>query len=567
MAPFSLTSRKRLTYTHAMPKRENSPPQGAETEQIVVRLKPFLGIRPGTYLTVLYVIAILLVIFFALFFPGLRSRGSYLVFRGDPDRATVFIDGKFAGSTPCTVFAAKGSRSIEIVKPFYGDRVMTFMAPGRVFATLLVPQRTDVAYHLELDDASGLFDWALDDFARNPIIPEIITKTVSEVLASFGGVPPEEIFQKLADFIENAMYFVTNEQGIREVVNAEALIATKLGFLSPSSAVGFIDKMMLFQAKYDNFASWLILSSSKESSNRILSTTWSSSYAARYFEHVSRMPRETSPAASGGLVRVHGVTLRPIPAGRLLMGRDDVESTLGKTIDLLLAHPVRVSGFYIAETEVTNRQYKIFVDAMPEWKPSNREALTSTGLVSEGYLESWSGDSYPAGSDELPVTGVSWHAASAFCSWLEAGLAASRPGATVRLPTEAEWEWAARGGLRGSPYPSGDKPGRSVFFVDGASGPGPAGSSEPNGYGLRDMAGNVWEWCADSFAPAAYLLSSFDAAVNHALAAALPVTSEKVVRGGAWNNPKELLRVYTRGSQPADWCTSQLGFRPAATIP
>jgi len=60
---------------------------------------------------------------------------------------------------------------------------------------------------------------------------------------------------------------------------------------------------------------------------------------------------------------------------------------------------------------------------------------------------------------------------------------------------------------------------------------------------------------------------SLDPAANRLIAAALPETSEKVVRGGSWNNQKELLRVYTRGSQPADWCTAQLGFRPAATIP
>ncbi len=249
------------------------------------------------------------------------------------------------------------------------------------------------------------------------------------------------------------------------------------------------------------------------------------------------------------------------------MGRDDVERTLGKTIDQLMAHAVRVERFFIAETEVTNRQFQLFVDAVPEWKPSNREALLSTGLVSDGYLVTWNEDRFPADSGDLPVTGISWHAASAYCAWLQTGLVASRPGSIVRLPTEAEWEWAARGGLRGMPYPSGDKPGRSVFFVKDISGPGPAGSSEPNGYGLRDMAGNVWEWCADSFAPAAYLLTSLDPSSNRRFAGSLPETSEKVVRGGSWNNQKELLRVYTRGSQPADWCTSQLGFRPAATIP
>jgi formylglycine-generating enzyme required for sulfatase activity len=232
-----------------------------------------------------------------------------------------------------------------------------------------------------------------------------------------------------------------------------------------------------------------------------------------------------------------------------------------------MAHAIQIEHYYIAETEVTNRQYQLFVDAVPEWKPSNRDTLLSTGLVSDSYLATWVDDRFPAGASDVPVTGVSWHAASAYCAWLQATLTVSRPGSSVRLPTEPEWEWAARGGLRGQPYPTGDTPGRSVFFVKGIAGPGPAGSSEPNGYGLRDMSGNVWEWCADSYTPATYLLSSLDPAANRLIAAALPETSEKVVRGGSWNNRKELLRVYTRGSQPADWCTAQLGFRPAATIP
>ncbi len=249
------------------------------------------------------------------------------------------------------------------------------------------------------------------------------------------------------------------------------------------------------------------------------------------------------------------------------MGRDDVQSALGKSIDQFMAHPVGIDRFLLAETEVTNRQYQLFVDAKPEWKPSNRDTLQSTLLVSDEYLASWIDDRYPAGAADLPVTGVSWHAASAYCAWLQAALAATRPGALVRLPSEAEWEWAARGGLRGMPYPTGDTPGRSIVFATGVTGPGPAGSSEPNGYGLRDMAGNVWEWCADSYAPAAYLLSSIDPAVSRRIAGSLPETSEKVVRGGAWNNEKELLRVYGRGSQPASWCTPYLGFRPAAILP
>jgi iron(II)-dependent oxidoreductase len=555
------------SYTAGMPKRDKTPPQGAEPSEVFVHLKPILGVKPGTYLTVLYVLAALLVFFFLLFYPGLRYRGSYVVFSGAPVRATVLIDGKYAGSTPCTAFVPIGSRSIIIAKPFFSTDSRNEPVPGRVFATLIVPQRRLIEYHLDLVDAPGLFAWALDDFARNPIIPEIISNTASEVVAAYNGDIPQNTLLKLLSFLDNAMLFVTNEQQIRELLIANSIVSAKSGFATPGNLLNVVERIAQLQQEYDNFPAWTILASSREKSKQILATSWSSAYSSRYLVAIKRLSKEPAPGASGGSVSVSGVILRSIPSGTLLMGRDDVESTLGKTIDQLMAHAVHIERFSIAETEVTNRQFQAFVDAVPEWKPSNREALLSTALVSDGYLATWIEDHFPAGSDDLPVTGVSWHAASAYCGWLQARLSASSPGAVVRLPSEAEWEWAARGGLRGSPYPSGEKAGQSVFFVKGISGPGRAGTSEPNGYGLRDMAGNVWEWCSDSYTPAAYLLSSLDPEVNRRLAAALPETSEKVVRGGSWNNQKELLRVYTRGSQPADWCTAQLGFRPAATIP
>jgi formylglycine-generating enzyme required for sulfatase activity len=256
-----------------------------------------------------------------------------------------------------------------------------------------------------------------------------------------------------------------------------------------------------------------------------------------------------------------GFSFRLVPAGILVQGNDEKLENLGSTIDPTLPHPVAVASFAVSETEVTNRQYQAFVDENPEWLPAGREALVQKGLADDQYLAAWAGGRMPAGREDLPVTGVSWHAAAAFCQWLTRKAASAAPGWIARLPSETEWEWAARGGLRGMPYPLGGKPGDSVFFVKGITGPSRAGASQPNGYGLRDLAGNVWEWCTDSYAPAAYLLSSLDPAVNSRLASAVPESREKVVRGGSWNNTPDQAKVFTRGSQPSDWCTPSLGFR------
>ncbi len=115
------------------------------------------------------------------------------------------------------------------------------------------------------------------------------------------------------------------------------------------------------------------------------------------------------------------------------------------------------------------------------------------------------------------------------------------------------------------PYPLGGKPGAAVFFQKGITGPSRAGSSEPNGYGLRDMIGNVWEWCADPFALTANLLSSLDPRANIAIERSLPRGPDHAVRGGAWENPSGVIKVYSRGAQPSEWCTPYLGFRVALT--
>jgi formylglycine-generating enzyme required for sulfatase activity len=221
-----------------------------------------------------------------------------------------------------------------------------------------------------------------------------------------------------------------------------------------------------------------------------------------------------------------------------------------------------VASFLASETEVSNRQYARFLAENPDWRKQNSAALLQQGRVDDAYLADWTEQGYPAGADELPVTGVSFFAAQAFCRWLTGRLPASLAGYEARLPNEAEWEWAARGGLVGGLYPLGDKPQADVFFEPGITGPRSVGASAPNGYGLRDTSGNVWEWCSDWFSPVAYLFSSLDPAHNSAdRSAEIPFGAEKVVRGGSWANEKELVRLYTRASQPPSWCTPYLGFR------
>jgi iron(II)-dependent oxidoreductase len=278
-------------------------------------------------------------------------------------------------------------------------------------------------------------------------------------------------------------------------------------------------------------------------------------FAATYQDQLKVLKAREGPY-SGAAYRLSGLTFHGVPAGVLLQGSAEEKNVAA------LPHAVKIEGLTASETEVPNRSYRAFVQAVPEWSKTNIQKLVEQGLATEGYLEAWTGDQYPAGTDDLPVTGVSWFAAQAFCRWLNSQLPGFLSGYEARLPTESEWEWAARGGIVSGAYPLGAKPVNEVFFERGITGPRSVGSSNRNGYGLRDMSGNVWEWCSDWYSPVAYLFTSWNPERNPSdNSRQLTDGAEKAVRGGSWANEKELVKLYTRASQPPAWCTPYLGFR------
>jgi formylglycine-generating enzyme required for sulfatase activity len=477
-----------------------------------------------------------------------------------PDHATVKVDGVYAGSTPCTIFLPRGERSIQISRPFYAPTTIARTVRGRVFATLIVPDRSRASAVLQLSDVQGLVNAALADFQKNPQIPQILSDAAWAAVAA-------DSREKLYDLISGSLFSVTDETQLRELLLAAARISSRGAFLTPISFVDLVQHSTALAQKTDNFPAWALLALSRASQNRLAPTAWIQKYVADYRDAISRyyQPGSASSPGSGGSVALAGMTFRAIPSGDLVMGKDDNLDSLGKSIDRLLAHPVRVEAFYLGATEVTNGAFQSFISENPDWSPANKASLIQKGLVTDAYLSDWKSGAPPVGTANLPVTAVSWHAAVAYCQWLSRRVQPSLPGFNfaARLPSEAEWEWAARGGIRGMPYPLGGKPGGAVFFKPGIAGPSPAGTSEPNAYGLRDMLGNVWEWCADPFSLNAGLLSSRDPRLSAALERSLPDAADRSVRGGSWADQPGTDKVYTRGAQPADWCTPYLGFRVA----
>ncbi len=249
-----------------------------------------------------------------------------------------------------------------------------------------------------------------------------------------------------------------------------------------------------------------------------------------------------------------------IPAGDFQMGSDDAEADGDE-------QPVRtvyVDAFYMDTHEVTNAEYKTFVLANPEWQKTRIPDVLHNGF----YLHAWDGNNYPSGKANHPVRYVNWYGAMAYAAW-----------AGKRLPTEAEWEKAARGGLVAKEYPRGNTitPNDANYYDGNVGGTTPVGSYAANGYGLYDMAGNVWEWCLDAWdktfyaaSPSSNPLSGVSGSTLANLAEIVDnytgVKSSRVLRGGSWSNSSRGLRAAGRDGRSPSTTANGLGFRCARAV-
>ena len=289
-----------------------------------------------------------------------------------------------------------------------------------------------------------------------------------------------------------------------------------------------------------------------------------------------------------------------IPAGTFQMGSANTDAPHEEQP----IHTVHLDAFNIDIYPVTNAQFKTFVDANPHWQKDNIEDRYHDG----NYLKHWNSNTYPNGKANHPVVFISWYSATAYAQWND-----------KRLPTEAEWEYAARGGLTSNPkYPWGNNeppihrsnwhaacltthfarerqqkgstyqetakgfaPKHPPAWIEAAiKGPGenipavanfgsyfggttPVGCFPANGYDLYDMAGNVWEWCID---PA--IENFYKDTENHRNPIArgwdvntFPANEMRILRGGSCNSSAHYLRVACRGSKTPETTNAVCGCR------
>jgi len=281
--------------------------------------------------------------------------------------------------------------------------------------------------------------------------------------------------------------------------------------------------------------------------------------------------------------------MMPIPAGTFHMGQADED--VGAT-QINHNKQVTIGSFFMDDTEITNNEFRQFVFAILEDSSSTlgeqfiRDNYYPDTTVFTKDFTHHMGDPlqeyyfwHPA-YDHYPVVGVSWEAAKVFCTWRTEYLNDYRssvgewPMPKFRLPSEAEWEYAARGGRDMAKYPWGNpylrnskgcmlanfKPGRGNYYDDGYAYTAPIGSYFANDYNLFDMSGNVSEWTQDAFNPASVPLV-WDLNPEY-------IDEDeyrKVIRGGSWKDVAFFLETGTRAFEYKDSTRAYIGFRCAMT--
>jgi formylglycine-generating enzyme required for sulfatase activity len=216
-----------------------------------------------------------------------------------------------------------------------------------------------------------------------------------------------------------------------------------------------------------------------------------------------------------------------IPGGVFNMGREGSR-------DASPIHEVELRAFYMDTQEVTCADYKVFCDSTERRLP-----------------EFWGSEKYHCGEDypDHPVVGVSRSSAAAFAEW-----------AGKRLPSEAEWEFAARGGAKDWAYPNGEGIEEDQANYRKKNGLQTVKSYQPNGFGLYDMGGNVWEWVADNYDPNYYAESPRENPTGP------EEGGQGIIRGGGWYSGPGCLKVDGRSPLSPGWVDFAVGFRCARDI-
>ena len=274
-------------------------------------------------------------------------------------------------------------------------------------------------------------------------------------------------------------------------------------------------------------------------------------------QHIAYIEKEKQEQQQEEFTKKLNIEMIFVEGGTFSMGAHD--SCPDCDLNERFLHQVTVSDFYIGKYPVTVGQFRVFVDATDYNTQADALIKENSTWVSKSDAN-WK-NPYFSQTNECPVACVSWNDANAFCEWLK-----KQTGKNYRLPTEAEWEYVAIGGLVGTcnsasknKYAGSNNPNEVAWYKENSNQTThPVGTKNPNELGIYDMSGNVWEWCSDWFGEYSSSVEKNPKGTQ--------LGTRRVLRGGGWGTPAQRCRTTFRNRNTPDSRDSDIGFRLSLEI-
>ena len=478
-------------------------------DQDRVTLPVILGIKPPVYLGILYGAAFLIVFFLVLVNPGLSKPGSIVIFTSEPQGAAVRVDDITLGFTPCRIFIPKGKHSIEFVLPGFSGVKQELEVKSRIFASLFFPQKIPITGTLvSRDPVAALAGSAVEymywastgeptEGFQNPLI-------LSEGIYRVGPAAKNSTIKNaMQGILDNSLRYAVTKASLRDLLRAQFLLDNSGLSPSPLTALSSLRHMVSKIENGPGSSEWLSEILPRIAADKLIQTAWASQAAG--FSNTANSTLEISLRLPASL-NLEGINFILVNPGYLeKYGRREI-----------------IPPMLIARFPVSREAWDIFTAENKEWAEINRESLIQRRLAGEDYLYPVESPAYP----EPAAPGISWYAAVAYCVWLNTRLPPSLAGWEIRLPSEAEWEYAAR-------------------------------QVELN-------TGLLWEWCDEPYAPLDFFPADIETltVIEKAVLPSESYSVDRLLRGGSWINPPDSTGIKSRGALPPETSSPFAGFRP-----
>jgi gamma-glutamyl hercynylcysteine S-oxide synthase len=529
-----------------------------EIDDLQVRLPVIGGLAPERYVPVVVLAGTGLLLLVLLFLPGLLRFGTNLTVKSAPLGASVYIDDLRVGSTPVETFVPAGTYTLSVGFPGFTAYSQELEVSGRLPGTLLFPLEETVEIALKRDPSVSdrinelmqeYHQWALAGAPGGQFQHPPAAGTLGRILwAGEREGSSRKEYTRLWEEVTISLFSAASPWQVPDALSGSLRSALSGAALHP----GQMEQLVKLFIQTDNDYQSLYevvreLADGSPLEEAVTATSW---YDARRERQSTNLLANSIGMDERGLpdrrvLTVDGVSFSAVPEGTFISGyplRDNAETGAVRTIE---------RSFYIGSTEISNRQFALFLRENESWRPSARDELSAQGLADGRYLDYWPDDGewlfLPDGATEAdrPVRNISWFAARAYVQWMNRRFQESggtfdgvpRENLEISLPDSTSWEYAA--------YLNGLGGGDRVFNAPSTAG---TSSGEAGALGAYHLSGNLWEWTSEWY-------------TRHHRALPSGYGAQRAVIGGSFAN--DPVPPGTVGGQPPEWSTPFLGFRPA----